>query len=235
MIDFEGSTPRISIRGGHFQKLIGGDRMPLGEEDFLDVVVVNAAKISRAYYAGEYDRNKPSYPTCWSADTQLPAVEVPEAGKQASRCMDCVQNIRGSGKLDSRACKFAQRLAVGLVDDMQQVYHLQLPASSIFGGIKRGHMGLQAYAKFLRTRKAHTMSVITRMYFDETSTVPKVCFKAIKPLTDTELEVALELKRSDAASIAALQTVAVSHEPAMATSPFTEVDGFQYKLENTYD
>ena len=71
MIDFEGNTPRISIRGGHFQKLIGGDRMPLGEEGFLDVVVVNAAKISRAYYASEYDRNKPSYPTCWSADTQF--------------------------------------------------------------------------------------------------------------------------------------------------------------------
>jgi hypothetical protein len=213
---------------------MGGDRMPLGEEGFLDIVIINAAKISRAYYADEYDRSKPSYPTCWSADTQLPAVEVPEARKQASRCMDCTQNIRGSGKMDSRACKFAQRLAVGLVDDMQQVYHLQLPASSIFGGVKKGHMGLQAYAKFLSTRRTHTMSVVTRLYFDETSAVPKVYFKAIKPLTDTELEVALKLKRSDAASIAALQTVAVSHEPVMATSPFTEVDGFQYKLENTY-
>ena len=90
-------------------------------------------------------------------------------------------------------------------------------------------MGLQAYAKFLSTRRTNSISVITQVYFDEKSYVPKLYFKALRPLTVTEMQYALELKRSDAASNAALQNVTVSNDAVTKTSPFTEVDGFVYK------
>ena len=221
--------PRISIRDGQFRCVTDGRQEDMGNEGYINIVVVNAADIARTFYAEAYDPDNPSPPTCWSFDTQLPSSEVPEDQVQARRCMDCEQNIRGSGGNGGRACKYSQRIAVALEGEMDTIYHFNLPATSIFGNIKDGHMGLQAYAKFLSTRRTNSISVITQVYFDEKSYVPKLYFKALRPLSREELEDALELKSSDAASNAALQNVTVSNDAVTKTSPFTEVDGFVYK------
>ena len=85
---------------------------------------------------------------------------------QAARCMDCPQNIKGSGQGESRACRFSQRLAVLLEGAMDTVYQLQLPATSIFGEAKDGKMGMQAYAKYLKAHKTPSIAVVTQAYFD---------------------------------------------------------------------
>jgi hypothetical protein len=203
-----GSGPRrISLRGGRFREIVGGEQVNVKSDGFLNLIVINAAKLSRTYYAGQYDPENPSAPTCWSPDTQSPSPDVPKDQMQAARCMDCPQNIKGSGQGESRACRFSQRLAVLLEGDMDTVYQLQLPATSIFGEAKDGKMGMQAYAKYLKAHKTPSIAVVTQAYFDENSDTPKLYFKAVRPLSEEELQQAVAIKDSDDAIKAITLTV----------------------------
>jgi hypothetical protein len=184
-----GGARRISLRGGRFREMVGGEQVNVKSDGFLNLIVINAAKLSRTYYAGQYDPENPSAPTCWSADTQAPASEVPADQRQASRCMDCPQNIKGSGQGESR------------------VYQLQLPATSIFGDAKDGKMGMQAYAKYLKAHKTPSIAVVTQAYFDENSDTPKLYFKAVRPLSEEELQQAVASKDSEDAIKAITLTV----------------------------
>ena len=71
-----GGARRISLRGGKFREIVGKEQVNVSKDDNMNVVIVNAAKISRTYYAGTYDPENPAPPACWSADTQTPAPEV---------------------------------------------------------------------------------------------------------------------------------------------------------------
>ena len=198
---------RISLRGGRFRELVNGEQVNVKSDGFLNVVIINAAKLSRTYYKGAYDAENPSAPTCWSPDTQTPSSDVPKDQMQASRCMDCPQNIKGSGQGESRACRFSQRLAILLEGQMDTVYQLQLPATSIFGEAKDGNMGMQAYAKYLKAHKTPSIAVVTQMSFDENSDTPKLFFKAVRPLNEDELNQAVAMKDSEDAIKAITLTV----------------------------
>jgi|TARA_R100000479_G_C6381532_1_gene201301 hypothetical protein len=198
---------RISLRGGRFRELVNGEQVNVKSDGFLNVVVINAAKLSRTYYKGAYDAENPSAPTCWSPDTQTPSSDVPKDQMQASRCMDCPQNIKGSGQGESRACRFSQRLAILLEGQMDTVYQLQLPATSIFGEARDGNMGMQAYAKYLKAHKTPSIAVVTQMSFDENSDTPKLFFKAVRPLNEDELNQAVAMKDSEDAIKAITLTV----------------------------
>ena len=198
---------RISLRGGRFRELVNGEQVNVKSDGFINVVVINAAKLSRTYYKGAYDAENPSAPTCWSPDTQTPSSDVPKDQMQASRCMDCPQNIKGSGQGESRACRFSQRLAILLEGQMDTVYQLQLPATSIFGEARDGNMGMQAYAKYLKAHKTPSIAVVTQMSFDENSDTPKLFFKAVRPLNEDELNQAVSMKDSEDAIKAITLTV----------------------------
>ena len=202
-----GGARRISLRGGRFREIVGGEQVNVKSDGFLNIVIVNAAKLSRTYYSGAYDAENPSAPTCWSADTQAPAKEVAADARQASRCMDCPQNIKGSGQGESRACRFNQRIAVFLEGNMGEVYQMQLPATSIFGDAKDGKMGMQAYAKYLKAHKTPSIAVVTQVTFDENSATPKLLFKAVRPLSEEELQQAVAAKDSEDAIKAITLTV----------------------------
>ena len=202
-----GGARRISLRGGRFREMVGGEQVNVKSDGFLNVVILNAAKLSRTYYSGAYDAENPSAPTCWSADTQAPASEVSADQRQASRCMDCPQNIKGSGQGESRACRFNQRIAVFLEGNMDEVYQLQLPATSIFGDAKDGKMGMQAYAKYLKAHETPSIAVVTQITFDENSATPKLLFKAVRPLSEEELQQAVASKDSEDAIKAITLTV----------------------------
>lgn len=198
---------RISLRGGRFREIVNGEQVNVKSDGFLNVVIVNAAKLSRTFYAGQYDPENPSAPTCWSPDTEKPDAAVPADNRQANRCMDCPKNIKGSGQGESRACRFQQRIAVLLEGKMDTVYQLALPATSIFGEAKDGKMGMQAYAKYLKAHKTPSIAVVTQMYFDENSDTPKLLFKPIRPLTEDELKEAVAQKDSEDAIKAITFTV----------------------------
>ena len=199
---------RISLRGGKFRQVVNGEEMRVSKNDSMEMVIIDAAKIARTYYEGTYDPKAVSAPTCWSADTNTPAAEVPEDQRQASRCMDCPQNVKGSGMGNGRACRFSQRLAIAFPQKMDEVYQLQLPATSIFGEAKDNKMPMQAYAKFLAANNALAIAVVTEMYFDENSEVPKLFFKPVRPLTEEELEKAVEMREHQDTKRAVTMTVA---------------------------
>jgi len=218
-----GERRRISISGSKFREYVNGEQGTM-YDDTLNVVILNAAKISRSYYAGNYDASNPTSPKCWSADTSAPAPEVKQEDRQAYRCMDCPQNIKGSGSGTSRACRFAQRLAVVMENDFTKVYQLQLPATSLFGKAKEGKMPMRAYARYLSSHNTLALSVITECAFDRGSMVPKLFFKAVRPLGKEEVGLAASMADSQEAKEAI--TMSISTPPT--GSIFAEVDGFVY-------
>lgn len=191
-----GTTRRISLKGGKFRNLVNGDQVSVSNNDTLNVVIIDAAPVSRTFYDGEYNPEVVTAPTCWSSDTDKPDDNVD--APQASRCADCEQNVKGSGKGESRACRYSQKIAVSLEEDMDNVYQMQLPATSIFGDTKEGKMPMQAYARFLKAHNTPVIAVVTEMKFDENSSVPKLFFSPSRPLEEVELIKAVASVESDA-------------------------------------
>lgn len=184
---------RISIRGSRFRQIVNGEQVAVSSDNSMNAVIVNAAPLSRTYYAGSYDADKVVPPTCWTSDTKTPSPDVPEDQRQSDRCLDCPQNVKGSGQGESRACRFAQRVAVCIEGDYENVYQLQLPATSVFGDAKGGHMPMGAYAKMLSSRRAPAAAIVTQIYFDEDSDTPKLFFKPLRPLDEAEMEKVKEM------------------------------------------
>ena len=202
-----GGGKRISIKGNKFRLFVDGEQVSVSKDDHLNIVVVNVAPVSRTYYEGTYDPNNTSAPTCWSADTKTPSPDVPADQRKASRCTDCPMNVKGSGQGDSRACRYNQRLAITLEGKPDEVYQLQLPATSLFGDGKNGKMPMQAYAKFLDAHNTPIIAVMTQMSLDENSETPKLFFKAVRPLTEEELHAAVAAKDTEEAIKAITLTV----------------------------
>jgi hypothetical protein len=217
-----GGMRRISIRGKRFRELVGSEEMRVSKSDSMNVVIVNAAPLSRTYYEGTYSPDNPSAPHCWSADTNVPSPDVPEDQRMAPRCMDCPMNIKGSGQGGSRACRFQQRLAVALEGQMDKVYQLQLPATSVFGDSKDGKLPMQAYARFLNAHNTPPIAVVTEMYFDDDSDVPKLFFKPVRPLEEAELKQAAALLEHPDTERAITFTVAKPKEDADVSAALTK-------------
>lgn len=192
-----GAGKRISIKGGVWRMVVGGEEIDKIEERNLDVVIVNAAaKTSRSYYAGAYSEDSAgAMPDCWSNDGTKP--DSKSEAPQASSCANCPMNIAGSGQGTSRACRFHRRIAVVLANNVEgDVYQLVLPAQSIFGKAEDGKMPLEAYARFIGGHSLSINSVVTELKFDTASATPKIIFRAVRPLTEDEMDVVIEQGQS---------------------------------------
>ena len=202
-----GSTKRISIKGGVFRLMADGKEITSIDDRHLDVVIVNAApKISRTYYAGTYEEGNTSAPTCWSPDGETPDASVEEP--QSSNCASCPMNVKGSGQGDSKACRFSQRLAVVLANDIQgDVMQLTLAATSIFGKEDGEKRPLQAYARYLAAQSINPETLVTRLRFDTKAAVPKLFFQPVRWLEDDEYAIAVEKGASTLAKNAITMSV----------------------------
>lgn len=202
------SGKRISIKGGVFRLMVDGKEVTAIDERYLDVVVVAAApKIGRTFYMKSYDPDAPAAPDCWSANGETP--DATAANPQSDRCATCPQNVKGSGQGESRACRYSQRLAVTLANDVEgDVLQLQLPATSIFGKDEGDNRPLQAYARFLAAQSVSPDMVVTRMKFDTKSEAPKLFFKAMRWLSEDEYASAQEQAKTPEAKQAITMTVA---------------------------
>ena len=204
------NTKRISIKGGVFRLVAGGKEIASVDDRHLDVVIVRAApKVSRIFYAGAYDAEKVVRPDCWSNDGEKPDASIKEP--QNATCMGCPQNEAGSGNGNSRACRFQQRLAVVLANNMEgDVLQLTLPATSIFGKEDGDKRPLQAYARFLAAQNppVNPEQIVTRMKFDTKAESPKLFFAPVRWLTDDEYPTVVNQSESADAKAAVTMTVA---------------------------
>jgi len=203
---------RISIKGGVFRLMSDGKEVGAIDERFLDVVIVKAAaKVARIFYMNKYDPEAAAAaPNCWSTDGDKPDAGVKEP--QSKTCASCPQNVAGSGNGQSRACRYQQRLAVVLANDIEgsDVMQLPLPATSIFGKSEGDNHPLQAYARWLVAQSVDPATVVTRMKFDTKAEAPKLHFKAMRWLTDDEYAIAAEKGKSpEAINAVALNVSAV--------------------------
>ena len=206
------NNKRISIKGGVFRLLAGGKEVAAIDDRHLEVVIVKAApKLSRIFYAAQYDAENIVPPDCWSNDGEHP--DASAQNRQAETCMACPQNIAGSGQNNSRACRFQQRVAVVLADNIAgDVMQLTLPATSIFGKEEGDKRALQAYARYLAVQNppVNPEQIVTEMRFDTKAESPKLFFKPVRWLNDEENEVAKEHAASPVAQRAVVMTVAQS-------------------------
>lgn len=203
-----GGSKRISIEGGVWRLLVNGKEIAQKEERNLNVVIVAASsKVARTYYAGVYKKGVSAPPDCWSANGDHPDKSVEEP--QAASCASCPQNIKGSGQGDGRACRFSQRIAVVLDNDIGgDVFQLVLPSTSIFGEGEAGKWPLQMYAKMIGAKGVPITAVVTEMRFDTASSTPKITFKPVRFLESNEIATAIEQGKSTEAIKAITMTVA---------------------------
>jgi hypothetical protein len=199
---------RISIRGGVFRMMVGGQETAKSDERSMQVVIVAAAEhVSRTFYAGQYEEGEQAPPACWSADGIRPDASIKDP--QSQTCANCPQNISGSGQGDSRACRFSRRLAVVLSNDMNgDVFQLVLPSKSIFGKVENNKMPLEAYVKYLAAHGVNVEDVVTEMRFDTDSATPKLTFSPIRPLEEHEHNICSLKAQTQEAKNAITMTVA---------------------------
>ena len=221
---------RISVKGGVFRLLAGSEEVASIDDRHLDVVIVQAApKISRTFYAGTYEEGASKAPDCWSADGEKPDASAKDP--QSSNCASCPQNAKGSGQGDSRACRFSQRLAVVLANDVSgDVMQLTLSATSIFGKEEGDKRPLQAYARYLAAQSISPETVVTRLRFDTKAAVPKLFFQPMRWLEQEEFDIVKEKSESTEAKQAVTMTVSQSAgtkkaSPALA-APKEEAESF---------
>ena len=203
-----GGTKRISIEGGVWRMMVNGKEVAKNEDRSMNVVIVAASpKVSRTFYAKTYVEGEVTMPDCWSADGEVPSPKA--ENPQSKRCVDCPQNAKGSGQGDSRACRYSQRLAVVLANDIGgEILQLTLPASSIFGAGEPGKWPLQTYAKMIGSKGVPITAVVTEMRFDTDSATPKLAFKPMRVLDAEEHAVAIQQGQTAAAKSAITMTVA---------------------------
>jgi hypothetical protein len=191
-----GGSKRISIEGGAFREFLNGKEVRVSEDRSMNVIIINAAPVSRIFFDGAYVKGQKIKPMCWSSDTQSPDKEVPEDQRQAKHCKDCKQHIKGSGQGDTRACRFQQRIAVAFEGELNKetVYQLTLPSTSVFGDAEGKKMPLQAYGRHLKAYNTPAISVVTEMRFDINSSTPKLVFSPVRALEEDELRIAVSLQ-----------------------------------------
>jgi hypothetical protein len=232
------SGKRISIKGGVFRLLDNGKEVAAIEDRHLDVVIVKAApKVARQYYAGSYDKDAAaSAPDCSSNDGEKP--DPSAKNKQSQTCLTCPQNQAGSGAGNSRACRYQQRLAVVLENDMEgPVMQMILPATSIFGKADGDKHPLQAFARHLAAQNPpiNPEQIVTRMKFDTKSESPKLHFAPIRWLTDDEYDIIKDQANSEEAKKAIVMNasstdgvaavpLAIAGKPPVKAAPVVEED-----------
>lgn len=196
------SGKRISVRGSVFRMMVSGQEVAKSPDRHLNVVIVDAAPhISRTYYKGQYQEGVTTNPTCWSDDGVTPDKRC--ATPMSKTCMECPMNAKGSGQGESKACRYSQRLAVALANDIKgDVYGLTLAATSIFGKGDDAHMPLQQYTRKLAGHGLPIRAVVTKMQFDLDSSTPKLVFSAERPLSEQEYNQAVVQSTSEDSRVA---------------------------------
>ena len=203
--------------------MLGNKEVRTSEERAIGVIIIKAApSVHRTYFAGAYVEGQNASPTCWSSNNQTPDTSVPADQKQAGKCMDCPQNIKGSASQgDGRACRFSQRIAVLIEGETskREVYQVICPATSVFGDGEKGKLPLQAYGRHLKAHNTPVAGVITEMRFDTASPTPKLVFKPVRPITEDEYHDVEATRNSAEADEAIKLTVVIKPKDGAAPAP----------------
>jgi len=204
---------RIALGNNKFILKVNGAEISKSNNNKMEIVIVNASpNVSRTFYAKAWDpKADAAPPDCWSNDGEKPDASVKEP--QSPMCMNCSQDIAGSGQGSTKACRKNRRIAVALSADLNgDVYQMTLQSKSIFYDSKKpgdlDHMPFDQYVRYVGSQGYNLNTLVTEMRFDEDSTVGKLFFRPVRFLEKDEWEVAKKQGETKTAKAAITMTVA---------------------------
>lgn len=182
------SIRRIATNtNGTFKRIVGGEQIGNAIRGEFNCIIVDALpKVSRTYYAGKYDPNaKATLPDCWSNLGEKP--EAAAKAPQASACISCPQNVKGSGENGGRACRYQRRIAILVMGDPTgDVYQFNVPAKSLFGkGVGNVHP-FESYVKYLVANGESPDTVVTNISYDLNADSMELQFTPLRGITNEE-------------------------------------------------
>ena len=179
----------IVIVNNRLRVMVNGKELMKIEQPYLDVIIVNSAPtVNRMFYSEGYDPKaaKRSPPKCWSHDSAVPAPESREP--QGTKCVDCPQNIKGSGPNGTKACRFHRYIAVVLADNPTgDIYRVKLSATSVFGDGTNDRRPFHAYRDYLVANNEGLGTVVSRMIVGDDNS--NIGFRPVGRLTDEQVAV----------------------------------------------
>lgn len=182
------SMRRIATNtNGTFKRIVGGEQIGNAIRGEFNCIIVDALpKVSRTYYAGKFDPNaKATLPDCWSNLGEKP--EAAAKAPQASACISCPQNVKGSGDNGGRACRYQRRIAILVMGDPTgDVYQFNVPAKSLFGkGVGNVHP-FESYVKYLVANGESPDTVVTNISYDLNADSMELQFTPLRGITNEE-------------------------------------------------
>lgn len=192
----------ISIKASKFRIKYKGEEFPITDANgdpvpSLECVIVKAnPHITKQFYAQGYTEGAATAPDCYSLDGKKPDARVENPVSKS--CATCPKNQFGSRVTEAgkkaKACSDTRRLVVVPLHDL---HNENFGGPMLFRVPPSALKGLQEYADML-TRKGYPYnSVATRVSFDIDASHPLPRFKPIRPLSDDEADVVLELAGDD--------------------------------------
>ena len=221
-----GVSRRIQTNtNGTFKRLVNGEQIGNALRGEIDVIIVGALpKVSRIYYATKYDPDgEPTLPNCWSNLGDKPEwVGVPEP--QSATCLECPQNIVGSGDKGGRACRYQRRISVLVAGDTSgEVYQFNIPAKSLFGKGSGNVHPFESYIKYLIANLESPDNVVTNVSYDINADTMELQFLPLRNINDVEYDMVVAAQGRPETDMYTKITVAqadgVVKTPAKPTPP----------------
>lgn len=185
------TTRRIQANiNGTFKRIVNGEQVGNAVRGDISVIILNALPSpSRVFYADKYDPSKEAtLPNCWSNDGVTPEANAPDI--QAANCMNCEQNIKGSGENGGRACRYQRRIAVLLAGDTSgDIYQFNVPAKSLFGKGTGNVHPFESYTRYVTSNNEALDNIVTKISFDVESSTMELNFSAERIISDDEYEI----------------------------------------------
>ena len=155
----------------------------------IHVVITDEGELSRNYYGPKGTL------LCWSSGADIPDKSVAPTNKQSTRCVDCVQNIKGPTGHRTKSCKFFTLIAL-VLDECKTMCSLRVNGGSLFGKSESA-MALYGYRDYLQRNGEKLHTVLTEIYFKKTNGFNKMYFKPVRPLTGEEVDATTQLIQAD--------------------------------------
>jgi hypothetical protein len=216
IVSIKASKFRIKYKGAETALMSvdqNGQQVPMS---YIDVVIVKANPfLNKQFYAGKYAEGSNSKPDCYSLDGKVPSAQVERP--QFSNCAMCPKNQFGSMIGDNgakqKACRDTKKLAVVPLADLRNE---ALGGPMLFRVPPSSLKDLSTMADAMKARGYPYNSVAVRIGFDMEASHPKPTFKAVRPLTDIEADIVLELFNGDGVASVLADNDVVAEVPAQA-------------------